>query len=115
MARNGTSRSHEWRQLNKIFEAAIELPTNERDAFLDKSCGKDESLRAQAMRLLDAAGKVNGNNFLTGDAFQVGARVIAEGAARKDVSGRRIGHFTIVSEIARGGMGAVYLAERDDF
>ena len=111
----GTVQPDDWRRLNQVFESAIDLPLNEQDAFLETACGDDGGLRMQAERLLAAARKIGDEQFLSDDAFQVGARIIAGRNEARNSDGRHIGRFKIVSQIAHGGMGDVYLAERDDF
>ena len=96
MPKNGMSQPSDWRRLNEIFESAVDLPTGERERFLDRNCANDPDLRSQAERLLTAARKIGDENFLSDDAFQVGARVIADRNEVRRSAGRRIGHFTIV-------------------
>ena len=43
-----------WARIKEIFGGALELPGEERLAFLKQSCGSDLSLREEVERLLDA-------------------------------------------------------------
>ena len=89
------------------FEEAIELPPPERAAWLAARCGDDPPLLAEVAALIAAHERAEG--ILEGNlsAAAVGALAEAE-------RGRRIGAYRVVRELGRGGMGVVYLAERDD-
>ena len=41
-----------FQQVAALFERAIELPTGDRTAFVDKACGQDPDLRAEVQALL---------------------------------------------------------------
>src|SRR5262249_9698613 len=88
-----------WRRIRGLIEAAVELEGSERSRFLEESCRGDAALRAEVEALLshDATG-----------GFPEAAWT------RAPVEGRRIGAFVLVREIGSGGMGKVYLAERED-
>ena len=108
-----------WHQIEEIFQTAIEHDAAERSAFLTEACGGDADLRREVESLL-AYGTTRTH---AGEPFQQAIK----GAARSltltqsaleepgdQLIGRRIGAYRVTSLIGRGGMGAVYLAERDD-
>ena len=41
-----------WKQIEEIFSQAVELPTTERTAFLQHTCGNDEELLGEIESLL---------------------------------------------------------------
>ena len=94
-----------WNRINDLLQQALDLPTAERDAFLAQACSDNEALRGEVLSLLSADQEMSG--FLAEPVF---SRQTAESPA----IGRRIGAYKITREIGRGGMGAVYLGERDD-
>lgn len=99
--------SSRWEQLSTLFDEARDLSARARAQFLDERCANDPSLRAEVERLLSAHDRAGG--FIETPA-------IAAVASRSDDAavGQSFGAYRVVREIARGGMGAVYLAERVD-
>lgn len=98
-----------WRLLNEIFAAAIELQPDEQIAFLNTHCAAD--LRPELEAMLAASRVIDEQGFLEGDAFDAASRMLDYS---EELIGKRIGAYQIVREVGRGGMGAVYLAQRDD-
>ena len=94
-----------------VFEQALELPAGERAAFIQKNCEGDEELRREVESLLES--HASAGRFI--DQPDIFFR--EEDLKDDDTSvaaGQLIGAYRIVREIGRGGMGAVYLAERAD-
>lgn len=44
--------AEKWNRVSEIFERAIELPLEQRDKFVDESCGDDAELRHEVESLL---------------------------------------------------------------
>lgn len=94
--------SDRWEKIEALFEAALEQPQGERASWLEAHCG-DEDLRAEVQKLLAAHERTDG----------ILDRPLPWWAgAAEEMSGRRIGPYRLLRRIARGGMGAVFLAER---
>jgi eukaryotic-like serine/threonine-protein kinase len=92
------------REIERLFEAAIERPADQRDAFLAAACGEDAELHEEVVMLLNAHAVPEG--ILERDP------VAALGPpARGLAPGDPVGQYTIVREIGRGGMAVVYLVE----
>jgi non-specific serine/threonine protein kinase/serine/threonine-protein kinase len=99
-----------WHQIKDLFSSALEHPTAERSAFLDRSCGEDIELLAQVRSLLDAHESSLG--FIERPAVERAG--LAPALEPLNWQGRRLGNYRIISEIGRGGMSHVYKAARDD-
>ena len=96
------------RDVDRVFDAALDLPTGKRAAFLKRACGSDDGLRTHVERLLHAHGEAR--DFLEIPASEIVAADLLPTPATPE----HVGPFRVVREIGRGGMGTVYLAERDD-
>src|SRR5690348_12052097 len=103
-----------WRQVEEIFQAAVDLSPEDRDRYVLDVCANGTELRRDVESLLsqyDSAGElleqpVYGNTELS---------VLESFVEDKDpMIGRRLGSYRIEREIGRGCMGAVYEALRAD-
>src|SRR5438874_6948402 len=104
-------RRKHWEKVQALFEQALELPETERAKFLEQKCIGDDALRREVESLLDSHASAGAfiderSLFFSEEDFQNGDEAVPPG--------QLIGAYRIVREIGRGGMGAVYLAERAD-
>src|SRR6516225_4484547 len=90
------TKTDRWKLIQDIFQAALDLPLSERDAYLARACSGDEDLRSEVSSLL--ASDLKG---------------LADAASTPEI-GLRVGPYRLVRELDSGGMGIVYLAVRSD-
>ena len=100
-----------WARVKTVFHAALSVPPPERSAFLRAACPGDDALRADVQQLVEAHDRAHDFIRTTPFADIIAGLEEAEGAA---IIGQRVGAYRVVSLLGRGGMGAVYLAERAD-
>jgi serine/threonine protein kinase/tetratricopeptide (TPR) repeat protein len=115
-----------WQEIEELFQAAVEMPPGQRDAFVSERSANDAELRSEVMKLLESDESAadfievpiwTDSRFLNTSAKKELSNSIDQqfnGNDRDNFIGKQIGVYKLTREIGRGGMGAVYLAERAD-
>jgi serine/threonine protein kinase/tetratricopeptide (TPR) repeat protein len=100
-----------WERLQDLFSRAVELPENEREAFVAGETGNDKDLRDELLELLacDTGRSTGPLTHALGAAIDATTR-----DRRKALVGRIVGNYKLVSILGHGGTGTVYLGERAD-
>lgn len=97
-----------WAEVRALLADAMDRPPEAREVFLD-AAGTDPETVAQAKRLLSFDRQASA--VFSIETWQGRAE---RSAVELDLSGVIVGNYRLLRELGRGGMGAVYLAERAD-
>ena len=88
-----------WKQINEVFQHALAHQSDERAAYLHRSCDGDDDLRHEVESLLASFEK--SDNFLETSLAEVATQL---GDPSQSLLGRRLGQYEIVSLLGAGGM-----------
>src|SRR5690606_16215053 len=94
-----------WRVLSPYLDQALELTTGGLDSWLERMRLHDAAIARYIETLLGDREALRGATFLSGSLAPPVAAIRP---------GMRVGAYTLVSPLGRGGMGAVWLADRSD-
>src|SRR5262245_25403911 len=93
-----------WARVQEVFVGALDVPAEDRPAYLANACGADQALREQVQLLLDSHDRAR--SFLETPAYPPAD--IPWPAVH--LEGQCIGGYEVVSRLGAGGMGEVYRA-----
>jgi tetratricopeptide (TPR) repeat protein len=93
-----------WAEIDRVLTGALALDEDQRAAYIAGCCGNNSAVRLEVESLLASHRRANG--FIETDTWTE--------ATAEQSAGTRVGPYRLVKEIGRGGMGIVFLGERDD-
>ena len=103
-------RADDWKRVDELFHAALDCAEADRAAFLARECGDDLELRDAVAGLLEEDAR--GPSLLDRGVAMAADDVLGgEGQLPDD---RTFGPYRVVRRLGEGGMGVVFLAQRED-
>ena len=100
-----------WADAKRIFSDALDLPREQRDAFVASACGAGSALLGEVQSLL--AWHDQSTGFLEEPAARLQSLGLTP-AGHVNLVGTTLGAWRVDSFVGAGGMGVVYRAERAD-
>ena len=99
-----------------LFHEALDLPPEQRDAFLRRACGADAELLREVIALLRASG-IADHWLKDTDCAAVDPSNLSPargGILVEEGPGTVVGRYKLLEKIGEGGFGAVYMAEQEE-
>jgi len=103
--------STRWQRVQSLFHEAADMPASEQRVFLETQCGDDGALVSEVLILLDEDAR--GGSLLDGDVADVASQIFND-SSPGSLPFKEFGPYRIKQALGEGGMGVVYLAERED-
>jgi eukaryotic-like serine/threonine-protein kinase len=100
--------SERWQRIQTLFHDAADLSSEKQKQFLEEACGDDATLVADVLALLEEDAR--GSSLLDHDVAHVADAMFGS----VTLPYKEFGPYRIREALGEGGMGAVYLAERQD-
>ncbi|MDZ7670309.1 MAG: serine/threonine-protein kinase [Gammaproteobacteria bacterium] len=106
MSSTGELTDAQWARLERLFDEALDLPADEREAFVLARCRDDAQVAERLQSMLRSSERA--------DEQLVSTLMRAVEDLPDPRIGQTLGPYRVIALIGQGGMGSVYLGERAD-
>jgi serine/threonine protein kinase len=100
-----------WQAVGELFDGALAVAAEERQVWIERACEGDDEVRSEVLSLLASYDAKPGGFVQHRIKSALDSFCATNPAAPPPI---RVGPYRFIRELGRGGMGAVFLAERDD-
>jgi len=98
-----------WKQVDALFEQALDQPPDKRESFVAGACKGNTALRDEVLSLVKAQSRAA--EFMEGSAMSVAVGALAQDlTTTASLIGKQLSTYKIEKLLGAGGMGEVYLA-----
>jgi len=107
-----------WDKVEKILDEVLELDKSEQKAYIHNACKGQPELREEVELILlsikESEGWLEDPTQFKQEFFDEISEDLEQHSGKSILIGKKIGSYQVKEEIGKGGMGAVFLAERSE-
>ncbi|WP_138429525.1 serine/threonine-protein kinase [Fodinibius saliphilus] len=108
----------DWQEVETIIDEVLDLPQDQHPAFIQKRCKNNKTLKIEVTQLLnsifESEGWLDNPSTYKKEFYNELGNEIESITEENSLIGKKVGSYSIKSILGEGGMGTVYMAERDD-